>query len=480
MFSWRARVRYAPMNAATDARALARAHRALNAIAPGSRAFWFYDADFMRARAIELVSALFPLKPRIAYALKANGLPLVARVMREAGLHADAGSLGELELARAAGFDDVHRTLSGNGRTPEEAAWAIAHGVACVSADQPAELDLLERAAAAHGRRPEVALRVNPGIIAGGHRHIATGHSDSKFGMSAKQALEVFAARSRWPHLAIEGLHLHVGSQVDSAEPLLAAARTALELAAESARRGAPVSSINLGGGFAIDYAGSGATLDLSSYAGAIASLPGAGALRWCFEPGRWLVGPAGALVAEVLWDKRRDDADGAHRFVVLAAGMNDLLRPALYGARHRVLLVASGLPDADGSVVSGSFTGPTGEHEPSRVERGTRALGPRSIPADWSAADIVGPVCESSDQFAQSVPLPALASGALLALLDAGAYGSAMSSNYNGRGRLAEVAQVNGELVLARPAESPRVRDEREREVPLGAPIAGSEARPR
>ena len=323
-------------------------------------------------------------------------------------------------------------------------------------------------------------MRVNPGIIAGGHRHIATGHSDSKFGMSAKQALEVLAARSRWPHLAVEGLHLHVGSQVESAEPLLAAAHRALELAAESARRGAPVSSINLGGGFAIDYAGSGATLDLAGYARAIAASPGASAVRWCFEPGRWLVGPAGTLVAEVLWDKQRDDADGAHRFVVLAAGMNDLLRPALYGSHHRILLVASGQPDADGAVVSGSFTGPTGEPETARVDRGTGALGMRSIPAGWSAADIVGPVCESSDQFAQSVPLPALASGALLALLDAGAYGSAMSSNYNGRDRLAEVAQVNGELVLARPAESPRVRDESDREVSIGAPAAGSEARPR
>ena len=161
------------MNAATDARVLACAHAALNALAPRSRAFWFYDADFIRARAHELVTALSPLQPRIAYALKANGLPLVARVMREAGLHADAGSLGELELARASGFDDAHRTLSGNGRTPEEAAWAAEHGVVCVSADQPAELELLEHAAAEHGKHLEVALRVNPGIIAGGHRHIA-------------------------------------------------------------------------------------------------------------------------------------------------------------------------------------------------------------------------------------------------------------------------------------------------------------------
>ncbi len=407
------------MNAATDRMWLTRAHAALVARVPGTRAFWFYDIDAIRSRAAQLVTALAPLQPRIAYALKANGLPLIARALREAGLDADAGSLGELELAHACGFDRAHRTLSGNGRTPEEAAWAAEHGVVCVSADQPAELDLLERAAAARGSRLAVALRVNPGIVAGGHRHIATGHRASKFGMSVNQALEVFEGRGRWPRLDVTGVHLHVGSQVDSAEPLVASARIALELAAESARRGAPVQTINLGGGFAIDYSGAGPGLDLAGYAGAIAELPGASGVRWCFEPGRWLVAHAGTLVAEVLWDKYRDDPDGGQRFVVIAAGMNDLLRPALYGARHRIVPLAPG----DGN---------------------------------WTPADVVGPVCESSDCFATAVPLPPCPSGALLSLLDAGAYGAAMSSNYNGRGRLAEVAQVNGELLLARAAELP------------------------
>ena len=447
------------MNAATDRGSLARAHAALNALVPGSRAFWFYDLDAMRARARQLVAELAPLKPRIAYALKANGLPSIARVMREAGLHADAGSLGELELARACGFDPVHRTLSGNGRTPEEAEWAAVHGVACVSVDQPGELDLLEHVAAHHGSAIEVALRVNPGIVAGGHRHIATGHSASKFGMSVKQALEAFQSRARWPRLALVGLHLHVGSQVDTAEPLLASARVGLEIAAESARRGAPLASINLGGGFAVDYAGTGSALDLAGHAAAIAGLPGASDVRWCFEPGRWLVAAAGTLVAEVLWDKRRDDPEGERRFVVLAAGMNDLLRPALYGARHRVL------------VVSERGAGVSTELPPADWTRAGMT------PAGTTPADIVGPVCESSDQFATAVPLPPLARGALLALLDAGAYGSAMSSNYNGRGRLAEVAHVKGELVLVRSAESAEVGGARVSEVPLALPVRSREA---
>jgi diaminopimelate decarboxylase len=219
----------------------------------------------------------------------------------------------------------------------------------------------------------------------------------------------------------VDGVHLHVGSQIDSVEPLLATARAALALVAESARRGAPLASVNLGGGFGVDYAGDGHGLDLARHAEAILQLPGARDVRWCFEPGRWLVARAGTLVAEVLWDKRRDDPDGEHRFVVLAAGMNDLLRPALYGARHRIL-----------------------------------ALG-ASAAASTAPADVVGPVCESSDCFATGVPLPPLERGALVALLDAGAYGAAMSSNYNGRGRLAEVVQRKGELELARARESGR-----------------------
>ena len=404
------------VNLATDAGLLTRAHAALNAKHPGTRAFWLHDLDHVRARAAHLKRYLNPLRPRIHYALKANGLPALVRALRETGLGADAGSLGELELARSCGFPSGARTLSGNGRTPEEAAWAARHGVECVSADHPGELALLEQEAARANVRMSVALRVNPGIVAGGHPHIETGHATTKFGMSVRQALEAWRASAHWPHLELDGVHLHVGSQVDGIKPFVDAATLALELVAAAKASGHAIASVNLGGGFSVDYGGTTRDLDLGALASALAALPGAAHVRWCFEPGRWLVAAAGTLVAEVLWDKHRDEEDGTRRFVVLAAGMNDLLRPALYGARHRIV-----------------------------------PLSPRE--GDATPADVVGPVCESSDRFAAGVSLPPLMTGDLVALLDAGAYGSVMSSAYNGRPTLPEVVHEGGRLRLARAA---------------------------
>lgn len=391
----------------------------LRALEPSARAFWAYDLDALAARAVRLRAALAPLGAHAAYALKANGLPALARAAAAAGLDADAGSLGELALAEHAGFGPGRRTLSGNGRTPEEAAWAAGHGVAVVSADHVGELDLLERAAAHAGRSLRVALRVNPGIFTPGHRHVATGHFEAKFGVGPAEALEAWAGRARWPHLVVDGLHLHVGSQLLDASPLEDAARTALELARASAARGAPLALVNLGGGFGVDYESGGDGFPLEAHAARLAGAVAGSGFEWRFEPGRWLVAPIGVLVAEVLWIKHRREAAGERRFVVLAAGMNDLLRPALYGARHRIAAV-------------------------------------RPRPGAHGPATVVGPVCESGDTFATDVVLPPLEPGDLVAILDAGAYGAAMSSAYNGRGRLAEVVVADGHARRARAGESP------------------------
>ncbi len=406
---------------------LDRAFAALRRLEPHAHACWCYDLDALEARARRLVAAFKSLEPLAAYALKANALPALLERLRAAGLGAEAGSIGELETAAASGFPAAFRVLNGNGRTTEEAEWAARAGVHSINADSAAELELLERVAAGTGRRLRVALRVNPGVATPGHAYVATGHDQAKFGMAPADALAVWQAGGRWPHLELDGVHVHVGSQLLDPAPLEAALEAALALADEAARRGAPLGLVNLGGGFGIDYSGTTAEFPLEAWAGRLAERARGRRLEWVIEPGRWLVAPVGVLLAEVLWVKPR----GRQRFVVLGAGMNDLLRPALYRARHRIVPVRE------------------------------RAGAPEPV-------TVVGPVCESADVFAEDVALPPLEAGDLVALLDAGAYGAAMSSNYNGRGRLAELVASGGRLTRARAGEAAEDLAARKRSDPL------------
>jgi molybdopterin-guanine dinucleotide biosynthesis protein A len=212
---------------------------ALRAVEPFARACWVYDLDAFESRARRFLAAFAELEPVVAYALKANALPALLERARSLRLLAEAGSIGELEIARASGYAPGAMVLNGNGRTGEEADWVARRGTALVNADHLGELDLLERSAAGADARLRVALRVNPGVRTRGHRYVATGGSDSKFGIAPREALEAWSARARWPHLALDAVHVHVGSQVVEIEPLEAALDVALELAAESARRAA-------------------------------------------------------------------------------------------------------------------------------------------------------------------------------------------------------------------------------------------------
>lgn len=396
--------------------ALDRVFAGLRRLEPAAHAAYVYDLGLIAARAQQLKQAFAAFPVLAAYAVKANGLPaLLERLARE-GLAADTGSLGELALAETAGFGPTRRILNGNGRTREEADWVATHGVHSVNADHVSELDVLERAAAAAGGQVRVALRVNPGIEIGGHHYIATGHGDAKFGIAPQEALEVWTGAARWPHLRIDGIHMHLGSQIMDIGSLEAELGVAIELVGEARRRGAALGLVNLGGGFGLDYTDTGRTFPLERWARTL-SERGAGLdVEWAIEPGRWLVGPAGVIVSEVLHVKPRN----GKRFVVLAAGMNDLIRPALYQAVHRI--------------------------EP---------VTPRSGPL--GPATVVGPVCESSDRFVEELPLPPLEPGDLVVIHDTGAYSASMASNYNGRGRLAELVVDGGMVRRARAGETPR-----------------------
>ena len=399
---------------------------ALRRLEPAARACWVYDLDTFESRARRMRAAFAPLGAIVAQAIKANALPALLERGLAAGLAAEGGSLGELTIAEQVGFAAERRILNGNGRTPEEAAWVARRGVHSVNADHLDELDLLERAAAHANTRLRVALRINPAIDIGGHPYIATGGEEAKFGVAPGEALEAWASRAKWPHLVLDGLHLHVGSQLLSDESPRRAVEFALELAAAAAARGAPLGLVNLGGGFGVDYTGA-AEFPLERYAEWLVARVRESKVDWVVEPGRWLVAPIGVLLAEVLAVKRR----AGRRFVVLAAGMNDLIRPALYGASHRIV-----------------------------------PLAPRS--GERTAATIVGPVCESSDVFEREVTWPEVVVGDVVAILDAGAYGAAMSSNYNGRPRLPELVAAGGTLRRARAGETVDALLERRTDDPL------------
>lgn len=406
---------------------LDRLFKAVRTREPLAEAFYAYDLDLVAQRARTFQRAMSGVDAFAAYALKANGLPHLLEHLNALEFGADAGSLGELVLAEAAGFPGARTVLNGNARSQAEAEHAAARGLRHVNVDLPEELDLLERAAVARAQAPlRVALRVNPGIDTPGHRYIATGDDAAKFGMAPAEALEAWTRAARWPHLRVDGLHLHVGSQILDPAPLWRALEEAMALVDAAAVRGARVGLVNAGGGMGIDYEGQGRAFPLDAYASRIRDADAGRGLEWTFEPGRWLVAHAGVLVSRVQWVKTR----GARRFVVLGAGMNDFLRPALYSAHHRIV--------------------------PVRARAGV-----------WTPAVVAGPVCESGDVFARDVPLPPLERGDLVAILDTGAYGAAMASNYNGRGRLAEIIVKDGRAVLARAAETPadlaaRRRDER------------------
>jgi diaminopimelate decarboxylase len=365
---------------------------------------WVYSAGTMRARLADLTAALSGLNAQIHYAVKANDHLAVLRVFARGGAGADVVSAGELLRARAAGISPDHIVFSGTGKTAEELRLALEQGIYQINVESPAELDMLSAVAAGTGLTAKVALRINPDVDAGTHAKITTGLAENKFGIPYGDAAALYARAAGLPGIEPVGLALHLGSQITSMAPYRAAFAKAGELIRSLRIAGQKVTRMDCGGGLGISYrdepAGSPAAL-----AGAIRAAFGGMGLELMVEPGRWLVGPAGVLLASVVLVK-----GAGKRFVVLDAAMNDLVRPAMYEAWHGIVPVAAG--NAVGAV---------------------------------TPADIVGPVCETGDTFARDRMLPELPAGARVAILDAGAYGAVMSSPYNAR-PAAPIAMVDGE----------------------------------
>jgi len=391
---------------------------------------WVYGAGTLRARARALQAAFAAATSdgaghdiAIHYAVKANDHLAVLRLLHEKGLGADVVSGGELLRARHAGIPATEIVFSGVGKTDDELRLAVTEGIGQVNVESAEELDALSAIAAGLRRTVRVALRVNPDVDAGTHAKIATGRAGDKFGIAYDEAAALYARAAALPGLRPVGLAVHIGSQIATTAPYRAAYTRVAALVRDIRAAGHAVEVVDCGGGLGISYrdetAGSPAAL-----AGVIAATLGGLGLRLMVEPGRWLVGPAGVLLSAVVRAKHT----GGHRFVVLDAAMNELARPALYDAWHGIVPVAAA------------------------------AAASAAIPAD-----VVGPICESGDILARQRSLPPLATGALVAILDAGAYGAVMSSTYNARPLAAAVLVDGGRasLILPRaPVESLWARD--------------------
>ena len=361
-----------------------------------------------RYRAVDAAFASHP--HAMHYALKANSTLAIARLLRGLGSAADANSGGEIDVALRAGFIPPQIVFTGVGKTHVELEQAVDLGVKTINAESDGELERIDAIARARQTRTRVALRVNPDIDARSHPHISTGLKTNKFGIPIDDVREIARKAAGRPGLELVGLHSHVGSQITDLSPLRRAAEALVTLSRELRDDGVTIEHLDLGGGLGISYDGSAAPT-AEDYAGALLPAVKDSGLSIILEPGRSIVGPAGALLTSVVDVKEQA---GGKLFVILDAGMTELIRPMLYNAFHRIEPV---------------------------VARG----GPEMI------CDMVGPLCETSDTLGRDRRLARPVVGDLFAVLDAGAYGAVMASNYNRRTMPAEVMVDKGRPDLIR-----------------------------
>ena len=370
---------------------------------------WMLDALAAYQRGFEGRDAL------ICYAMKANSSLGVLRVFAEAGCGFDIVSGGELSRVLAVGANPKKIIFSGVGKTRAEMRQALAAGIACFNVESEAELDVLNEVAVAEGKRAPISIRINPNVDPKTHPYISTGLKGNKFGIAHDRAVEAYKHAARLPGLEVVGIDCHIGSQITEASPYLDACDRVLDLVEAIEAAGVPIHHLDFGGGLGIDYNGEVPPKADALWQQLLAKLDarGFGRRKLVIEPGRSLVGNAGVCITEVLYTKPGEDKN----FCIVDAAMNDLPRPAMYQAFQRIVPVR------------------------------TRA-------GDATTYDVVGPVCESGDWLGRDRALNVL-SGDLLAVLSAGAYCMSMSSNYNTRGRAAEVLVSGASAKLIRRRET-------------------------
>lgn len=373
--------------------------------------FYCYSTATLK-RHYQVFSGHFP-GAKICYAVKANDNLAVVKTLAALGSGADVVSGGEIRIVLAAGVAPQDIVFSGVGKTREEMAFALDKDIFQFNVESEPELMLLNEVALAKRKKARIAIRVNPDVDPKTHAKIATGHGDTKFGVAMEDALPLYRKAAGLPGIEVQGVSVHIGSQLTSLEPFAAAFARVRAFIGELRDAGIALKAVDLGGGLGIPYGRDEPPMP-EAYADIVKRETKDLGCQLIFEPGRVLAGNAGILVTRVIYVKQ----SGKRTFVIVDAGMNDLLRPALYDAYHDIVPVTE------------------------------TAAAPVAV-------DVVGPVCETSDIFAQGRTLPLPKAGDLLALRSAGAYGASMASTYNARPLVPEVLVNGGKHAVVRPRQT-------------------------
>lgn len=383
---------------------------------------YVYSGGFIRSRVTEFLSAFEGRDALFCYALKANHNLAIIRLIANAGAGADTVSGGEIERALAAGVAPGKIVLAGVAKGDDEIALALRHGILQLNIESMPELERINAVAASMGKTAPIAIRINPDVAAPTLAKISTGRKGDKFGIPLDELEPALGLIEQSPHLELQGLHLHIGSQINAVEPFERAYARGADMFFGLQQRFPSLTRLDFGGGFGVRY-GDEEPLDPQALRQVVDRVLGGRPCRLVFEPGRSFVAEAGVMLASMIYEK----SSAGRRFVILDAGMNSLIRPALYDAHHdiRPIKLAGGEPN--------------------------------------QPADIVGPICESTDFFARDRKLHELQRGEIVAFMSAGAYGAVMTSDYNSRPSPAEVL-VDGDqiaLIKRRRAGADLFRDE-------------------
>ena len=375
---------------------------------------YVYSAAAIRARYLEYDRAFGDVPHAVHYAVKANANLAVLKLLADLGAGFDIVSGGELYRVLRAGGDPRRVVFSGVGKTAAEVEYALREGIFGFHCESEGELALIDSLAARVGVKARVALRVNPDVDAATHPYISTGLTEHKFGIAIAEVEEVYARAARFPHLAVETVSCHIGSQILEPAPVYEAIEKMVVLAARLRAQGIPIRHLDLGGGLGVAYRPHETTPSVTEFIREMTKRVAGTDLTVMIEPGRSIVAEAGVLLTRVLYRK----TSGRKEFVIVDAAMNDLLRPALYQAHHEILpLRETGRPPIQ--------------------------------------ADVVGPVCESGDFLAKARDVANVLPGDFVAVMTAGAYGFALASNYNARPRAAEVLLEGSQWRVVRERES-------------------------